>query len=105
MRLKKNFLRLYTHLEALCLRSWWVFLFGFFCLTVHERHAIDQREKRGALEQRLQALELEKSETLRLNEELKNQIASQKDPDYRELILMKVLGVAPEGMQKICFYD
>lgn len=105
MRLRKTFVRLYTRLETLCLRSWWVFLFGFLCLTVHERQAIGQREKKRELERRLEALEFEKSKTLLLNEELKLQIASQNDPDYRELILMKVLGVVPEGTRKVCFYD
>lgn len=105
MRSRKLLLRVYAHLEALCLRSWWVFLFGFFCLALHERQGIAQREKMAELEQRWNALELEKFEAVRLNKELKHQLASQEDPEYMEMVLMRVLGVTPEGMQKVCFFD
>lgn len=38
-------------------------------------------------------------------EELMQQINSQSDPLWVQLILMKVLGLVPEGQKKIHFYE
>ncbi|HRD56351.1 MAG TPA: hypothetical protein PLC42_08155 [Parachlamydiaceae bacterium] len=44
-----------------------------------------------------------KEEQLKIQEKLMLKINSQSDPDFVELLLMKELGVVPEGYQKFFF--
>ncbi len=55
------------------------------------------------LEQRFARLEQKKAELLADREELRSQIQSQSDPAWVEMILMRELGVVPEGWLKIHF--
>lgn len=63
---------------------------------------MDQSEIRG-LERRFARLEQKKAELLADREELRSQIQSQSDPAWVEMILMRELGVVPEGWLKIHF--
>jgi hypothetical protein len=63
---------------------------------------MDQGEIRG-LERRYARLEQKKIELLADREELCAQIQSQSDPAWVEMILMRELGVVPEGWLKIHF--
>lgn len=55
------------------------------------------------LKQHLNDLELEKKIALEKQEDLLLQINSQSDPGWVELLLMKGLGVVPEGQTKVYF--
>jgi len=84
-------------------RSWWVIC---FCLCVGLIHSHFIREKRGAvhhLTMKLEELEKQKWEALQKKEELELRIASQTDPAWIEMILMRDLGVVPEGFLKVHF--
>ena len=64
---------------------------------------MDQRETRG-LERRFARLEQRKTDLLAEREELRSQIHSQSDPAWVEMVLMRELGVVPEGWLKIHFH-
>jgi len=83
--------------------GWTAFFCGMCCLFTYRSHyQIDQRETRG-LERRFARLEQKKAELLADREELRSQIQSQSDPAWVEMILMRELGVVPEGWLKIHF--
>ncbi len=83
--------------------NWWVFLFVFSALLTYIV-AIKHRNLEIDLQkQKLQSLELAQKETIEKNDDLALKIASQKDPAWIELVLMKKLGVVPKGKQKVHF--
>lgn len=84
-------------------RSWWVVI---FCLFAGLTHYHFMKEKKGAvrhLTSRLEEMEKAKWLALQSKEELQLRIASQKDPAWIEMILMRDLGVVPEGFLKVHF--
>jgi hypothetical protein len=89
--------------EVMVLRSWWVLLFlllGYVAVN----HTIKKRENEiKQVETRIAALENKKYRTEVEQEDLLLNIHSQSDPSWIELILMKELGVVPEGYMKIHF--
>ncbi|MCH9613488.1 MAG: hypothetical protein SP1CHLAM54_04910 [Chlamydiia bacterium] len=83
--------------------SWWVALFifascGFFSLASHKRQTA-----LCALKSQVKMLETEKQLALKCQERLKHQAASQDDPEWIQMLLMKMLGMVPEGQIKIVF--
>ncbi len=83
--------------------NWWVILFiavssGLYWNGICEKESIYQE-----LQMRMQKAQ----EQLRLasleHEELQRQIHSQSDPQWMELVLMKRLGLVPEGQTKVYF--
>lgn len=90
-------------LSTFFLRSWWMFLFLGLCYLFYS-HGIDKKKKAfSEFKQRLSDLELEKQVALAEREDLLLQINSQSDPAWIQLMLMKGLGVVPEGQQKVYF--
>jgi hypothetical protein len=92
-----------TAFDVAILRSWWVLLFiaGAYIVFAHGMH-----KKQVAYEeiaQRLDDLKREKREALEEQEDLTLQINSQNDPAYIQMVLMKRLGVVPEGQKKVYF--
>ena len=88
---------------AVVLRSWWVwvFLLGSYFLF---SYAIKKKtETYLTLQNRLVELKNQKEIALQEREDLLLQINSQSDPAWIELVLMKGLGVVPEGQKKIYF--
>lgn len=83
--------------------SWWVLLFVSLCLFVYDQAAKKKKEEIAFLEKKLSHLNQEKETLLSQREDLKLRIASQKDPDWVELVLMKKLGVVPKGKLKVYF--
>lgn len=84
-------------------RWWWVAL---FCATTGIVYFHSQREKNGALRNlsfRLEEMEKEKLLALSDREMLNLRIASQDDPAWIEMILMRDLGLVPEGFLKVHF--
>ncbi len=90
-------------LSKLLRNSWWVFLF-LGAVSLLYFHGM--RQKEIELEEaaaRLEALEIDKETALEQKRELELQMSSQNDPAWIEMTLMKHLGVAPEGKQKVYF--
>ena len=85
-------------------REWWWVL--VFCLTACCIYIYFMKQKsleQQVLAQQLDAMEQEKILALQEKEFLHLQIASQKDPSWIEMILMRDLGVVPEGWLKVHF--
>lgn len=86
--------------------SWgWVVGFVFTCLFSYSHAAKKKMEVYQNLNQRYNLLFINKKKALLEQEELKLQINSQSDPLWVQLILMKGLGLVPEGQKKIHFYE
>ncbi|OGN65090.1 MAG: hypothetical protein A3E80_03755 [Chlamydiae bacterium RIFCSPHIGHO2_12_FULL_49_9] len=84
-------------------KSWWVVL---FCLTTGFAYFDVVKEKKAALRElafRLGEMEKEKILALQEKEDLQLRIASESDPSWIEMILMRDLGVVPEGFLKVHF--
>ena len=82
---------------------WWV---GSFCLFAAIFYAHSMKTRDIALEElRYRMAEMEKQSRLALQEkeDLKLQIASQSDPAWIELVLLRQMGVVPEGFIKVHF--
>lgn len=85
-------------------RKWWWAL--TFCLSVGfvYLHFIKQKKNDVAqLSIRLEDMEKKRGLALEERETLRLQIASQNDPSWIEMILMRDLGVVPEGWLKVHF--
>ena len=84
-------------------KSWWVILFCAAAGLVH-LHALKNRN--AALKEvafRLDEMEKEKILVLQEKEDLQMRIASQNDPAWIEMVLMREIGVVPEGWIKVHF--
>lgn len=90
-------------LEEIFIKSWWVILFALFCHMLYEQGLKKRDREFAKLYSQLQELKTQKKEALSLQENLILQVNSQSDPEWVELILMKGLGVVPEGDIKILF--
>ncbi len=89
--------------EELLQKSWWVILFFLICLFAYD-HAMKKRhQEETQLKKKLEDIRYEKSIAMEKQEELKLQIASQTDPAWIEMTLMKGLGLVPEGQKKVLF--
>jgi hypothetical protein len=84
-------------------RYWWVVVFCTVTSLVYF-HAL--KEKKSAVRNlgfRLEKMEQEKWFAFQKREDLQLRIASQNDPAWIEMILMRDLGVVPEGFLKVHF--
>lgn len=85
--------------------SWWFFavliLFSAFYFNGMRKKEMTIED----LKSRLAEAEAAKMAVLEEQAELKLQIDSQTDPKWIEMVLMKHLGVVPEGKQKVCFQE
>lgn len=84
-------------------RSWWVVL---CCAAVGLSHFHFMKEKKNAVHQlafRLEEMERDREQALQKREDLQQCIASQSDPAWIEMVLMRDLGVVPEGFLKVHF--
>ncbi len=85
------------------LKTWWVFS---FCALVGFLYFQAIKEKQGALREltfRLQEMEKERFLALQEKDDLRLRISSQTDLSWIEMILMRDLGVVPEGYLKVHF--
>lgn len=80
-------------------------LFAFFTFVVYEQatYPIDKKIKK--LEEKKENLQQQVRIKLQEQDDLKLQIASLSDSGWLELVLMKNLGLVPEGYTKIYFED
>ena len=89
--------------RSLIVRSWWVHLFLVGCYLLYAQGIRKKERTFSDLNVRLEILEREKQEALAVQEDLLLQINSQKDPAWIQMMLMKNLGVVPEGQVKVYF--
>lgn len=93
----------FSFLEYLSMKCWWVILFCLITFFFYEqgRKKIDLEYVK--LHNYLNKLQVMKEEKLKEQDDLMLKINSQSDPDYVELLLMRELGVVPEGQTKFFF--
>jgi hypothetical protein len=85
------------------LHSWWVLAFCCLAAIVY-LHAMKQRNVALAeLQFRFSEMEKEKRLAVQDKEDLALRITSQSDPAWIELVLLRELGVVPEGFVKVHF--
>jgi len=89
--------------QRFLVHSWWVILYALLCFIVYEKGTYYFLEEEMRLQSRLDQLQQMKDRAIVMQERFKMEINSQSDPDWIELVLMKGLGVVPEGQTKIYF--
>lgn len=85
-------------------KNWWVVLFISMCALMYFKSVSKKNEVLAALDRHLKTLDNEKATLLQEREDLLLQINSQSDPAWIQLILMKGLGLVPEGQLKVYFH-
>lgn len=89
--------------EQIVFRFWWVFTFAYLCFFIYEQGQKSIWNEYKTLELKYDWLLKEKEIALAEKEDKVRQINSQSDPDFVELVLMKGLGLVPEGQTKVVF--
>jgi hypothetical protein len=91
---------LFKLFDMLVIRSWWVILFTLLCFMLFEQ-AVKKRDREyHKLLTHLTELQIEKENAHKRHEALILQINSESDPAWIELVLMRELGMVPEGYIK-----
>lgn len=85
------------------LRSWWTILILLLCFGFYEHEHKKRQEISSILTAQKNELQNKKINALERHDSLLMQINSQTDPAWIELVLMKKLGLVPEGQTKIFF--
>lgn len=93
-----------SHSPSFAKRWWWVIAFVLLCMGGYALAVQKKKTEIAALQHRVQELEKDKAMAFQEHEDLERQIESQTDPAWIELILMKGLGLVPEGHKKVYFY-
>lgn len=93
----------FTTLKSQLFASWWVFFFALLCFICYEQGIKIRNEQYTVLSKQLHGIKNEKRNALLLQTELLAQVQSQNDSSWIEFLLMKELGVVPEGHKKIYF--
>lgn len=89
--------------ESLFLHSWWVWLFFFFCFCLYLPTIKKRNEEIAYFQSRYNSLEEEKLAALNEREDLLLRLHSQSDPAWIEQVLIRELGVVPDGYLKVHF--
>lgn len=84
-------------------RNWWVVIFCAVMTLVYFHFLKEKKEALCLLNARLNDMQVEKLQSLERREDLELRIASQTDPAWIEMVLMRDLGVVPEGFLKVHF--
>lgn len=95
--------RIANGLEEVTVRSWWVGIVLLLSFTVYEQAAQRTAVEHRKLSSYHQTLQREKEEALVRQQQLVQQIHSQSDPAWIEIILKSNLGLVPEGQTKVYF--
>ncbi|NGY95763.1 hypothetical protein [Neochlamydia sp. AcF95] len=96
-------LKINRYVEQFFFQAWWVILFGLFIYMLLEQGMKVQNKEYATLQEHYQELEKQKKEAYALQEKLLIEINSQSDPAWVEQVLMKGLGLVPEGQIKVFF--
>jgi hypothetical protein len=86
-----------------CKASWWMGVFILFIYMLSLKTYSIKEDQIVKLTEQLALLNYEKSQALQATRDLSSQIESQEDPLWIEKMLMKKLGVVPEGQVKVRF--
>lgn len=89
--------------DGLIIRSWWVLLILAVSYLLYSHGIHKKQEAYREILARLHHLEKDKEQALDEREDLLLQANSQEDQASIELMLMKKLGVVPEGQKKVYF--
>jgi hypothetical protein len=84
-------------------RFWWVILFASLCASLYFPFLKSRERALSELSFRLDEMEKMRYIALQEKDDLQLRLQSQDDPAWIELILMKELGVVPEGWMKVHF--
>ncbi|MBI3901094.1 MAG: hypothetical protein HY324_02960 [Chlamydiia bacterium] len=85
-------------------REWWWVALSLFLFVLFYPWAMQGKKKEiERLSCQLQEKEIEKRVALIEHEELQLQIHSQNDPSWIEMLLIRDLGMVPEGWLKVHF--
>jgi hypothetical protein len=90
-------------IEKFIFSFWWVILFILLCFVLLEQGIKERDQEFFKLNEHLKFLQQERETAIALQEDLLLQVNSQSDPAWVELLLMKGLGVVPEGQKKVFF--
>ena len=82
---------------------WWVSAFALFSCFIYFQSTQEKKGLIGELKARIQEMKIEKEKAQELREDLLLSVASQDDPAWVEMVLMRDLGVVPEGWLKVHF--
>jgi len=82
---------------------WWVVCFCLTATSVYLHFIQGKSRQIEDLSFRFKEMEKEKQYVLQERDSLRLQIESQNDPSWIEMILMRDLGVVPEGWLKVYF--
>jgi hypothetical protein len=82
---------------------WWVAAFCSLSLFAYCQSSAEKKQAIAELAARIEELSSEKIVSEQLKEELLLAVASQEDPAWIEMVLMRDLGVVPEGWLKVHF--
>ncbi len=96
-------MKILKFVEFYVIRFWWVIAFCLLCSILYEQGYNKIETDYSKLKEQHNKLEAEKEKSLALQENLLLQLESQSDPAWVELLLMKGLGVVPEGQTKVFF--
>ncbi|MBS0625033.1 MAG: hypothetical protein JSS32_03185 [Verrucomicrobia bacterium] len=84
-------------------RSWWVVAFSAVVGLIYMHALKDRNAALAEISFRFQEMEKERFMVLQEKEDLQLRIASQNDPAWIEMVLMREIGVVPEGWIKVHF--
>lgn len=82
---------------------WWVFSFVAICLCFYGQGMNKKGYACFELKKKIAALQHDRDHLAEHHVHLQDQIGSHNDPAWIELVLMKHLGVVPEGQVKVHF--
>lgn len=85
------------------IQSWWVLAFAIVCFGLYEQSAMKLEREICLLEKEASTLQTKITEASLEQEELTLQVNSQSDPAWIELVLIRGLGLVPEGTTKIYY--
>ena len=84
-------------------RYWWVIVFCVVTSLIYFHLLKEKRNTIDSLSMRFEQMEKAKYSSLQQRDDLQLRIASQNDPAWIEMIMMRDLGVVPEGFLKVHF--
>lgn len=84
---------------------WWVILVLILCLAFYEYEQKQRHLISSVLESKVQALQQEKLSASERYRRLSMEIDSQSDSHWIEMLLIKQLGLTPEGQTKVFFSE
>jgi hypothetical protein len=83
----------------------WVIALAIFCFGLYEQAARYVDREMNQLKEQIDQAKLHTQKLLHIQEGLKKEIQSQNDPAWVELVLIRGLGLVPEGATKAYFSD